>query len=235
MNYTEYIITTLLKRNIRAVELQETLGKFINQSMLLEEGLKKFHEERRPKLYVFSGLYPVETQSKLYKAGKVYVFRIRSLDEKMITSLISCMKEVSSETFQVLATEKKRVAYKPITELVTITPFIATIDNKPWMPNQHSIGLLVERMHMNAEKKYKTFYKEELNCSQFVQRVKITNRKPIAMAYKNIRLLGHKARIFVNSDEASQKLAFTVLGAGLLEKGSSLGTSFCFANFLKLN
>jgi len=62
----------------------------------------------------------------------------------------------------------------------------------------------------------------------FIEFIQQTNFKPIKVVYKNTSLIGNKMIIGVKSDEISQKLAFTILGAGLLEK-NSIGMGYCIA------
>ena len=88
--------------------------------------------------------------------------------------------------------------------------------------------------HDNLEKKYKSFFGEEIAldsaAQNFIQLLELKNRKPQTIKVKKdggfIRFFGNKLRIVPNEDELSQKLAFTALACGLGEK-NSYGGGFC--------
>lgn len=128
---------------------------------------------------------------------------------------------------KILATEVKRYRQRHIAELYTRTPVIVTVENRYWT-TEDDIIMLLERMHVNLLKKYKTYFGESIHPQQnFIEKVKILNKKPIAYRYKKTTLIGNKFKIAVHDDEISQKLAFIAMGAGLLEKNSSMGMGFC--------
>jgi len=232
MYWYEATITLLVKQTFSYRDVPEQIGRFISRSMLLDTELKKLHEAKGYKPFHYSGLFPVEVKTKVYPAGNVYHFRLRSIDLAFFNKIIHCIRQANDDLFHILSVEKREFKKKLIQELKTITPFIVTVDGRPWMPDQHDIELLIERLQANAEKKYKAFFGEEAFPQRFIQRIEVTNRKPIGLNYKNIRLLGHKATLMVNEDEQSQKLAAVVLGLGLAEKTSSLGAGFCQATFI---
>lgn len=232
MKVYELTITLLLKKNIHFQGINEALGAYISRSMLHDEELSKLHRKKESKLYIFSGLYPVESKTKVYQEGKVYIFRLRSLREKFTDVLARCIRKQQDPVFQIIAIERRLYGRRAIQELYSATPFIVTVDGGPWLQTTGDVDLLMERLSANAEKKYQDAFQEKLTNNSFIQRIEFINEKPIAMSYKNVRLLGNKIRIEVNSDTDSQKLAYTVLGAGMGEKGSSLGAGFCFANFV---
>lgn len=231
MYLSETTVTVLLKKPLYFQDVQEEIGKYLNRSMLQNHNLTSFHETDGYKFYVFSGLWPIE-KNKTYRSGNVYIFTIRSLQQDFLDQLIPCIRKIDNKTFQVLAIENKQYRRCFIHELSTLTPFVVTVDGKPWMPEQHDFDLLLDRLHANAEKKYKKLFGNEIFANSFIERIDILNNKPLVMHYKNISVLGHKARIVVNEDEQSQKLAFTVLGAGLAEKNSALGAGFCHGKFV---
>lgn len=230
MKVYELIITVLLKKDLYYQAVQEEIGIFLNRSMLKNDNLKKFHRETRLKGYVYSGLYPVE-KTKIYSKGNVYVFRLRSLDENFIRTMEICIRGQRDNVFQVISGEKRLWTKGVIQELHSITPFFITVDDSPWL-QEDDFDLLIKRLQINAEKKYRDFIQEDIETNQFVQRIELLNYKPMAVRYKGIKLLGHKAKIIVNNDDDAQRLAYTVLGSGLGEKNSAVGGGFCYAKFL---
>lgn len=228
MEYYELINTAYLLNDIYFDEVNEKEGKFINSSMLLDKELANIHKSEGYKYYVYDSLYPRESD-KIYKKGRVYVFKIRSIDKDLITKIRKMITKTKSEDFKIVSTELKTYNQFFINELYTVTPAVLTVDNRFWVKGD-SIELLQRRIVENLIKKYKDYYEKEIEVKEsFIQGIELKNRKPIGLRYKNIRLMGNKLTVLVNDDEASQKLAFMALGTGLLEKNSSNGMGFCIA------
>lgn len=227
MFYDQLVITLLLKKDIHYLSSSEVIGKWLNQALLLDDDLKVFHKQTGFKFYVYDNLFPFEKQGT-YTGGKVYVLKIRSMKPGFIHRLKNLLRKVDYPFFHMLAAEEQKVCSKQILELYTVTPFFVTVDGKPWLSTD-DFSLLEERLQANAEKKYKDLFGPVDFSPSFIQRIDILNRKPIAVDYKGIRLIGHKARLTINEDINSQKLAFTISGTGLAEKNSSLGGGFCLA------
>jgi len=227
MHYFELTTTAYLLKNVAFNEVNEKIAQLINKTMVRDKKMAIKHKENKFKNYVFDSLYPRE-KDKIYKAGKIYVFRIRSLEEDFISKIKQLFSNATTDYFKVIAGEIKRQEQRPIKEIYTVTPALATIGkNIYWVPG-NDLKLLIERMNSNLFKKYKEYFKTSLSEEQlFFEKIKIMNKKPMVYKYKNTNLFGNKFKIAINDDETSQKLAFMTLGAGLLEKNSTIGMGFC--------
>ncbi|MBA7533804.1 hypothetical protein ES705_26049 [subsurface metagenome] len=227
MHYFELTTTAYLLKNVAFNEVNEKIAQLINKAMLNEEKLAIKHKENKFKNYVFDSLYPRE-KDKIYKAGKIYVFRIRSLEEDFISKIKQLLHDTTTDYFKVISGEIKKQEQRPIRELYTVTPALATVGkNIYWIPG-NDIKLLIERMNSNLFKKYRDYFGTPLSEEQlFFEKIKIMNKKPIVYKYKNTNLFGNKFKIAINDDEISQKLAFMTLAVGLLEKNSTIGMGFC--------
>lgn len=226
MEFYELTLTILLKVDIHFSKSSELIGNNINRSMLVDDNLKKYHKEKTYK-YVFDNFYPLEKDG-VYKANRLYLLHLRSFNKEFVSKLNNCLKKYESNDIKIISIEPRTIKRKHIEFIETITPAIVTIDSKPWLIND-DILQLVKRLHANAEKKYKFFFGEDIGevNDYFIEKLKILNKKPNSYSYKGIKLLGNKFKIKVNEDEKSQKLAFTILGAGLSEKNAILGAGFC--------
>jgi len=228
MEFYELTATTLLQEDIIFTESNEKIGNLINAAMHLDAELAEKHRQKGYKNYVFCSLYPIE-EDKLYKAGRIYIFRIRSLERNFTIRMKQLLSKVKNSSFKVLASEAKTFKQRHISELYTITPAVATVDNRNWVAGDDFL-LLQERIQMNLEKKYKAFFQEELQPTQsFIQHIELVNQKPMGIKYKNTSFIGNKFRLRINEDPISQGLAFVALAAGILEKNSSAGCGFCSA------
>lgn len=226
MEFYELTVTTLLQEDIFYTESNEKIGNLISAAMHLDAELALRHSQRGYKFYIFNNLYPIETD-KRYKAGRAYIFKLRSLDFNFINKIKSLLIKVNNKDFIVLSVAVKMQKMHFIEKLITLTPAVITVDNRNWI-DRDDILLLINRLHGNLEKKYKSFYGKEIDTIQnFIQKIEILNHKPVVNKYKNTKLFGNKLSISVNEDEFSQKLAFVGLGCGIGEKNSSLGMGFC--------
>lgn len=235
MKYFELKCKAYLKSDLLFNQGFETMSKFINFAMM-RGGQEAIHNKIGFKHYSFSGFRPSKEDiiSKIFKGGNMYDFMIRSLDEEFIDSITPILREnIDNPHIQVLQTTKKTIKQHFITELYSTTPVIVSIDNGKFWTIQESgdILQLQKQLHDNLEKKYQSFYGEEIKAPQnFIQMIEIKNRVPqnieIHKDSKKIRFFGNKFRIVPNEDEISQKLAFTALACGLGEK-NSYGGGFC--------
>jgi CRISPR-associated endoribonuclease Cas6 len=232
MEYYELAVTVYLLGDINFDEATYAIGQVINQSFYLDLELSKKHEVNEFKLYSFNNLYPLESD-KIYKKGRIYIFKIRSLRKDFILKVKELLPKAENNYMKVIAVEQKTIKKRHITELYTMTATLITVDNKHWLP-QDDLLLLQERLQANLEKKYKFFYGNSLEVKQsFIQHIEILNHKPVSIKYKNTKLLGNKFKIIPNDDEISQILAFIAEATGIGEKSSAAGLGYINAQYLK--
>lgn len=228
--FFELKVTVFSKRSVHHLEMQQHIGNWINRSQLSDPYFKRSHYNKEFKHFVFSSLYPLEKDG-VYQKGRAYVLTVRSSVDDTLSRIKACMQSHREDDyFQLISCEQRTRRLPHIVEMITITPAIVTVNHKPWL-HENDIQLLLQQLHANAEKKYKHLNPQDTTKAfqPFIQGIRIENRKPIAIAYKDRKLLGNKLRLFINEDEYSQKYANVVLGSGLAEKGSSIGAGFCLA------
>ncbi len=232
MKLYELKITILLKTDIELANANQTLAKAINFILTQNEYTRELHDKNGLKPYVFSLPYPIDIQTKIYQKDRVYLFSIRSIDEKFINIFKESLKKVNLDEFSILATELKEINKFFINSLYTLTSTISTITNEDkksyfWTINNSNLEFIKEKIKNNLEKKYKQFFNQEIKApDDFISNIILLNQTPFVTNHiknkdnKKFKLFGNKFKIFINSDENSQKLAFLALGVGLLEKNS---------------
>lgn len=226
MKYFELVVTLSLQEDVPFLSSYRYIGELISRAMVNEDNLRKLHKDSGFKFYTFCSFQPIE-QDKVYHKGRIYVTNIRSLSIDFILALRKVISYVNYPV-KVIATDLRMYEQRLISELITLTPTVATLSNRCWV-KEDGLVLLREKVHRNAVKKYRDFFGELTEPKDtFIEYIQQTNRKPIKIPYKAINFLGNKLVIGVKPDEVSQKLAFTALGAGVLEKGS-IGMGYCRA------
>jgi CRISPR-associated endoribonuclease Cas6 len=236
--YYESIVKIYLKNDISFFRCNEFLSKNLFKVMLNNTSLKELHKKNSFKPYVFSLLYPPNQKTKIYEKNKEYEFTIRSIDEDFLKSLLMELQFHNGLDFSVLNVKLFRVKQYYIDSLHNISPAVLTLSSKEknayWRLDDGNILMVKDRIIANLEKKYKYFFNEQLNApSDAIQYFEILNNTPYHTKYKQKTLLSNKFRIGFNSDEVSQKLAFTCMALGMLEK-NSLGFGFCIAKKIKI-
>ena len=224
-----------LKKDIEYKSSLDAISKYISYSMMQSNLIKHLHYAVDFKHYVFGSFYPLEND-KTYKSNKTYTFTIRSLDSKFTDIMQELLRaNINNPNFLVIDAVKKEIKEFFIKELYTLTPTVVTIKKGLYWTIQKDgdITKLLKQLQDNLEKKYKSFYGEELEVKQnFIQAIELKNKLPqsiyITKNKQKIRLFGNKFKIIPNEDETSQKLAFLALGAGLGEK-NSFGAGFVIA------
>lgn len=229
MKYFELTCKAYLKNDLKFDDSFENISKFVNFAMV-RGGLEELHEKDGFKHYSFSGFRPTkeDIKNKVFKGGNIYEFMIRSLDEEFVDKIATALREnIDNPHIQVLQTIKKTIKQHFISELYSATPVIVSVDNGKFWTMQESgdIVQLQKQLHDNLEKKYKSFYGEDIKAPQnFIQLLEVKNRVPQNIRiHKNenrVTFFGNKFKIIPNEDEVSQKLAFTALACGLGEKNS---------------
>ena len=225
--YHEMTLTYTTNEDVPFDSCNEWLSRVFAKAMLFDEELKKKHKETGFKLTVYDLPRPLEP-SKIYYSGRAYVVRLRSFDLRFLLGVRSALmnEDCGMKVLSVHITPKP---YNYITELTTLTPVVCTISKGRYWVNDDGIIVLRDRIFSNACKKAKIIFKDfEKPEDNFIEGIIQLNNKPISMKYKNTKLLGAKLRLLVKVDKRSQMLAYTIMGAGMLEK-NSIGFGFCIA------
>lgn len=150
--YYEILSTVRFNQDVFASEVQSALAHLTNNSMIFDEQLKELHHQNTFKHYVFCAPYPLEAD-RIYRKGRMYCFHLRTLSLEFALKMKKYLPKAKG-TVKVISTELNNYIKKPITELVTLTPIICTYNNRCWLP-ENGLGLLSERIHVNALKKCK--------------------------------------------------------------------------------
>jgi CRISPR-associated endoribonuclease Cas6 len=224
--FNEVLATIQFNEDVPIKDVQYSLASLISNSMTNDEILKKLHQQNCFKPYVFCAPYPLEPE-RLYHKGRMYCFNLRTPDLKFALAMKKYLPRAKGVA-KVIAVELKNYKQSYINELISLTPIVCTVENRCWLPGD-GLGLLDERLHINAVKKYKLQDPSFTETEEFFfEHIELTNNKHISLRYKDTVLLGHKIRVSVKPHEWAQQLAFTVLGRGFLEKNAQ-GFGYCIA------
>ena len=99
----------------------------------------------------------------------------------------------------------------------TLTPMIIKTEKGYWK-EAISFAEFEQRLKVNLIKKWNAYHNEKIDENfDLYTMIELKNKKPIAMEYKNIKLLGDKVQIQVADNKRAQDLWYFALGVGLGE------------------
>lgn len=228
MHYYESIVRVNLLRDVEFLRCNELLSINLFKAMLNDDYLKEIHGQNGFKPYVFSLLYPPNQKTKIYEKNKEYEFTIRSTDERFLKALLMQLQFHNGLDFKVNNVNFFRVNQGYIDYLHNISPAVLTLEGgKNWTLREGDIELVKNRIVSNLARKYKEFFNENLDEHEnAISYIELLNQTPYPIKYKKRTMLCNKFKIGFNEDKFSQKLAFTCMALGMLEK-NSIGFGFC--------
>lgn len=219
MKVFEIRLKIFLLQDIHISHIQMKIAAFLDKGFLKDEELAKFHEENKYKYYSHAFLFPLEKE-KVYKKDKIYILTIRTIDNKLARYFSEVCVNSCTEEIKGLTSEIRIIPQKYIECLYTLTPAILK-DDKGYWRDYMSLTEFGERLKVNLIKKWNQFTNEKLDEDfELYTMIDFSNKVPIAMEYKNIKLLGDKFCIHISEHPTAQKLAHMAIGTGVCEMNS---------------
>lgn len=221
----EYDIKVLLLKDINLRDIGECIGDLLTQVLCSDESWQKKHYDKTYKKYCFNYLYPLAIKDT-YTRGGVYNFQCRVVDEHVERIFDTYLKDFKNDYFKVLLIRKNEISQRGVIEKVYATTPIIIKNNNGYWKNKESLDFFEKRIRDNLIKKYNALTGNDIREAVIFNNLIIDNRKPIAVDYKNITLLGDKATFYIAQDELSQRIIRCALGMGVGENNVTLGSGF---------
>ena len=196
-----------LLNDIPINKIQEKITAFIDSGFKTDEKWLIFHEQNSYKNYCYDQLYPIE-KDRVYKKGKIYTLTIRTVDLELAKYFKLVCVDNHIKEIKGLVAEIRVLPKKMLERVYTLTPMIIKI----------SFAEFEQRLKVNLIKKWNAYHQEKIDEDfDLYTVIELKNKKPIAMEYKSIKLLGDKVQIQVADNKRAQDLWYFVLGVGLGE------------------
>lgn len=225
-SFYEVQVSCYFKQDISFKYIGERLGVFLNHTMEKDSFLSKVHKSDGIKLYGYNYPAPFE-KDKIYKAGKVYTFKLRTPIDEIAFGFMNQMQQSENADFKFLGSQIHKRMPKIIEAIQTTTPAVITLGQKYWTKEDGS-DMLFDKIHNNLVKKYNIYsHQNEQFDTNSIEFLQVMNSYPIIVNYKKGTIFGHKFNMRFKMDEGSQKLARTAAACSILEKNSSIGGGFC--------
>lgn len=212
-------VKVYLLQNIKLIDIQTEIAKFIDGAMAKDERFLDLHQRNEFKNYCFDSFYPIEND-KVYKNGGIYTFTLRTAKDDLADFFTKSLVNFFNNSIKGLTTEVKIIPKKFIEKIYTLTPLIIKTESGYWKGNL-SIDDFEKRIRENLIKKYNEINNTKIEEDfELYNSIEFKNKKPVSVNYKNIKLLGDKISINVSSDPLAQELAYLSLGTGIGEMNS---------------
>jgi CRISPR-associated endoribonuclease Cas6 len=209
-----------LLKNIEYKFVQSSITEFIDQALCADDDMRKFHEDSKSfKNYTYSGFMEIEND-KIYKAGNIYEFKIRSTDEKLANYLKSQLPLQYNDAIKGLVCTSRTIPKKFITKLYSVTPVLVASDKGYWK-NVMNISEYERLLFENAVKKYNSITDTKIDENfKLYDVLSFTNKKPISTYYKGKNILCDKLELIIGDNKRSQEIAYMILGTGICNRNS---------------
>ncbi|MGL5870284.1 CRISPR-associated endoribonuclease Cas6 [Clostridium chrysemydis] len=231
MKVIELSVKVYASRNIKIEEAQIKISDLLNQTLAKNKEYLELHNKNKFKNYVYDSLYPI-SKNKVYESDKIYTFKIRTIDSKLSNYFLKELENNYTNTLKVLKVDIKIIPKYHLEKIYSITSVIEKYENGYWK-NFFTVDQYIDRLKINLVKKYNSFTGEKITEDfQLFKSIEILNKKPIAVKYKDITLLGDKLELYISDDEVTQKLAYMSLATGIGEMNSSIGAGFVNYKFI---
>ena len=202
-----------LKRNINFDEVPEVLSKIFDDRICKKLD-SNYHTSKKIKEYCFDSFYKIELD-KIYKEGKHYIVRIRTIREDLCELFLK-MEDFEVDDMLFVKTKFRILPRNVIDKLYSLTPFLFKYENGYWRFKE-SFNFIKEKIFINSINKYKQFTKtDEFIKDNFFCGIKLLNKAPIKIEYKNTTFYADKLELVINKDKLSQEIAYLLLGVGIL-------------------
>ncbi len=123
MRYFELNFTVQLGVDTHCTKSQAFIGRLIRKL----SGIAVEHGSNRISNYCFNNFFPIE-KDKVYKAGKLYIFRLRSPDLDWIKTIRENALHYKSSELRIENVNYKTVNQYHVTELVSVTPVVIVLN-----------------------------------------------------------------------------------------------------------
>lgn len=239
----ELSLIVKLNQDIAFDKTTDVITKFLDDKICEKKGID-YHNSKNFKDYTFDNLIPFE-KDKIYKKGINYVFRIRTINEELC-EIFYKLEDFNNEYFKVLKTSKREVEKKIIDKLYTLTPALLKQNKSSkrdktgyWLISEMKVKEFQKIVHINAIRKYQFFnelpieFWEKEKDNKFFEGIKF-KKNGVKISYKGKTLYTDKFELKIKNDELSQKIAYMLLGVGILQNNSR-GLGFVVPRYFKTN
>lgn len=215
MQVEEIKVKIYILKSINKADIISRVTEYIDTALCTTEYFKELHKKREFKYYCFD--CPVEIpKDGIYREGRIYTFRIRTLKEELIRFFKKNLANHYTEYIKGLTCESKTIPKRQIEKIYSLTPVIVKNPEFGYWKKNISFDEYENLLKVNLIKKYNYLTGNKIDENfDLWNSIEITNTMPIAMKYKGIKLLGDKLDIYAADNETAQELIYMSLATAI--------------------
>lgn len=217
MKVFQIVAKVFLLEQIKQQDALNVIASYLDSAMVSDSEWRNLHMENCYKDYCYSAFSPVEKDG-VYKGDQLYSFKLRTVDERLAEFFLNRLPRIDTPVLKGLVCDVQIIPRRHITELYSLTPVIVKGSQNHYWRDELSFEEFENRLKINLIKKYQRLTGEKMNEEfELHTLIEFVNRKPIAVPYKNVKLLADKVQMQISDHTQAQDLAYMSLGTGLAE------------------
>ena len=211
-------IKVYMLRDVKCEDILTKTAHFIDSTLSTDTLFSGLHTANKYKNYTYDMLYKAEAD-RSYKEGGIYHLTIRTIDSNLAKFFYETLSNSYTEDFKGLTADVKIIPNRVIDQIYSLTPII--IKGDTYWRSCMTVDEYEERLKINLIKKYNRFHNIQIDENfQLFSHIEFSNKVPIAVKYKNIKLLGDKCCMHVENNPQAQELVYMALGTGIGENNA---------------
>lgn len=151
----EYQCKLKFLKSINHKTIAEKINYFLDSVLAKDQEFLQYHENKGYKYYVTDAPWPIEKDG-IYKEGKVYTLRIRTVKQELAEFFSEKLYAHTSKELLGIGGKLRIIPKKHIEELYSITPIVVKTDEGYWRGNM-TVPEFEKIIKINLIKKYKQF------------------------------------------------------------------------------
>lgn len=228
----ELVVTVRVYKDIHLHDVNESISKLLKKSYLGSDYLLAKHNEHSSKHGSFSNFYPIEKNDLIYKRGKLYKFRVRSLDRDFIKLLKGELDSNSTDELFVIGSvyyEYTNNSKVVIDKLHIVTPVLLRESSGDF--KYKGVIDFIDKVTKISNSKYSKLIGEHSNI-EFIESINLSSGLP-GINYKKYKYYGKTGYITLKKTPEAQELGYYLIASGLGESSLGLGLGFVYPIFIK--
>ena len=206
-------------RDVHVSMIYREIANYIDGYLAQDAAFLEFHMKDKVKGYCFDRPFRAEKNDDVYKAGQIYSFRIRTVDEGLLSYFMDGIADYKTDSIKGIVRTVCQIPRKPIASVCSLTPVILAMGDSYWR-NHISFSEFEKELASSLLNQYLAYTGSQFSCDfSLYDQIELESRCPIGVKYKGITLLGDKISMRVSDNDNAQDVLYFALANGMGTKG----------------
>ena len=222
MTVYEITLKIYIMQDIPIPKIYTELTKYIDSYLAQHAFYREFHEKNLIKGYSFDLPVKIEKGMKAYKSDQIYQFRIRTVDQMLLSYLLEGIADHKTDAVKGLTRTVRQIPNRPIASVHTLTPVVLkNADHKGYWRDCMSFEEFEQELCAGLIRQYEIYTGEQVEKKlPLYDQIELQSKCAVGVPYKGITLLGDKVSMQVSDNEMAQKVLYFALANSMGTMGS---------------